>query len=134
MRWEDAYDVKETAVKLVIGLGMGHIRTGRVFFMRSHGSKSRAIARIWELPRVWQQALGLEPAYVVEVVSERFDRLSKEDKEKTVLHELMHIPQTFSGALVPHKCFGKMRVCEREVNRLYTKYKGNAFEMSHKAE
>ncbi|MCD6522678.1 MAG: metallopeptidase [Candidatus Diapherotrites archaeon] len=123
MRWENAPDVKEIVVKLVIGLDLSHIQTDRVFCVRSYRSRSSAIARIWELPRVWQQVLSIPPAYVIEVVSERFDKLDKEEKEKTILHELLHIPKTFSGALVPHKCFGKRRVGERQVNKLYNEYK-----------
>ena len=30
--------------------------------MRSQGSKSNAIARIWSMPRIWQQALGIAQA------------------------------------------------------------------------
>jgi predicted metallopeptidase len=34
----------------------------------------------------------------------------------------MHIPKTFSGALVPHKCFGK-RIDKKSVENIYKKYK-----------
>ncbi|MBI3887746.1 hypothetical protein HY310_01620 [Candidatus Microgenomates bacterium] len=71
--------------------------------MRGFGSTSRAIARIWSLPKPWQIALKIEPQYVIEVIAERFDKLSEDEKDKTLFHELTHIPKTFSGALVPHK-------------------------------
>jgi len=95
--------VELKARELVERIGMKHVDCGRLKFMRSNGSKSRAIARIWEMPRIWQLALGIKPHYVIEVIAERFDRVSEEEKSKTVLHELMHIPKNFSGAVLSHK-------------------------------
>jgi predicted metallopeptidase len=74
----------------------------RLFFYRSVGSKSRAYARTWGLPKLWQNALQVEPAYIIEVISYYFDKLSPKDQDKVLLHELTHIPKNFSGALVPH--------------------------------
>jgi predicted metallopeptidase len=91
----------------------GHVDARRVLCYRSRGSVARIYARIWSLPGIWQAALGVEAHYVVEVV-ERFDRASRDERERTILHELMHVPKTFSGALVPHKCFGKSIDCRRE--------------------
>ena len=71
-------------------------------FYRSINSKARAYARTWGLPRLWQRTLNVEPAYIVEVISEHFDKLSERDQDKVLLHELTHIPHNFSGALVPH--------------------------------
>lgn len=71
--------------------------------MRGKGSTGRAIARIWSLPRPWQMALSVQPQYIIEVIAERFDRLSPEEKDHTLIHELMHIPKSFSGALVSHR-------------------------------
>ena len=90
-----------------------HVDTRRVVCYRSRGSTARIYARIWSLPGIWQAALGVEAHYVIEVV-ERYDRATREEKEKTLLHELLHIPKTFSGALVPHKCFGRNIDCKRE--------------------
>ena len=102
-------------------LELGHIDSENIVCMRSTGSKSRAIARIWGLPKIWQQALDLEPYYIVEVISEKYDKLSDEEKDKTLIHELMHIPKTFSGALVPHKCFGK-KINRASVEKVYQEY------------
>jgi predicted metallopeptidase len=96
-----------------------HVDPRRVVCFRSRGSTAKIYARIWSLPGIWQAALGIEAHYVIEVV-ERYDRQPKEEKEKTLLHELMHIPKTFSGALVPHNCFGKKINCDSE-DRLHRK-------------
>lgn len=90
--------------------------------MRGTGSTSRAIARIWSLPRPWQLALEIQPQYIIEVIAERFDKMSEEDKEKTLIHELMHIPKTFSGALVPHRNRGG-RIDRKTVEIVYRQYK-----------
>ena len=67
---------------------------------------------------IWQKALGLPPTYVIEVLSERYDRLSQEDKEKTVLHELMHIPHGFKGGFRPHKGY----VSRKQIEKMYKEY------------
>ncbi len=100
--WEKAPDVKARALKLVTSLELDTILFERLFFYRSSGSKSRAYARTWGLPKLWQHALDVEPAYIIEVISHYFDKLSVRDQDKVILHELTHIPRNFSGALVPH--------------------------------
>jgi len=100
--WEEAPDIKARVLKLVDVLGMDTVLFERLFFYRSVGSKSRAYARTWGLPRLWQNALQVEPAYIIEVISHYFDKLSPKDQDKVLLHELTHIPKNFSGALVPH--------------------------------
>jgi len=109
----------ESELNRIVGkLGFYHIRTKNIVIFRSFGSKSRAIARIWSLPKIWQIALGKEPYYCLEFVSERFDKLSPADKEKVFIHELLHIPQNFSGALLPHKQ-KKKKIDKRTVEKLY---------------
>jgi predicted metallopeptidase len=125
MRWEKAPDVQELINNAVYRLDLKHIVVERVVALRSYGSKSRAIARIWEMPRAWQVAFDMKPAYAIEVISDRYDKLPLEEREKTVIHELLHIPKTFSGALVPHKCFGEVRVGEKAVRLLHDRYKGD---------
>lgn len=100
--WTKASDVQKRARLLVRELQLDSLKFGRLFFFRSDGSKSRAYARTWGLPRLWQEALGVRPAYIIEVISKYFDKLSDRDKDKVIIHELTHIPKNFSGALVPH--------------------------------
>jgi predicted metallopeptidase len=100
--WEEAPDIKARVLKLIGVLEMDTVLFERLFFYRSTGSKSRAYARTWGLPKLWQNALGVEPAYIIEVISYYFDNLSRKDQDKVLLHELSHIPKNFSGALVPH--------------------------------
>lgn len=102
MKFENADDVKQDFERLVDKLKFSHIDANRVICFRSRGSKSNAIARIWNLPKIWQKALGVKAHYVLEVCSEKYDKLPQEDKLKTLIHEAMHIPKTFSGAVVSH--------------------------------
>ena len=100
--WVEAPDIKSRALKLITDLEMDSVLFERLFFYRSTGSKSRAYARTWGLPKLWQHALSVEPAYIIEVISHYFDKLSIRDQDKVILHELSHIPKNFSGALLPH--------------------------------
>lgn len=102
VEWLDAPDISKRALKLITALNMDWILFDRLFFYRSTDSKARAYARAWGLPALWQRALGVEPGYIIEVLSEHFDKLNARDQDKVILHELTHIPHNFSGALVPH--------------------------------
>lgn len=80
---------------------LSHIDRNRIFCIESTGSKSRAYARIWGLSRIWQDALKVQPTYVIEV-THRFGKLDATKQDKVLLHELAHIPKNFSGALLGH--------------------------------
>ena len=96
-------DVKDIAVSIIDKLGFHHIDTNRIYFFRSRGSRARFTrARIHGLAKVWNQALQSPPRYLVEVISEAFDDLSTHEKEKVIIHELLHIPGGFSGGFVNH--------------------------------
>ncbi len=129
MRFEFAPDITEKVNHMVnvMSENYSHLDINRIICMRSYGSKSRAIARIWGLSRVWQKALNVKSHYIIEVIYPRFDKLSSQDQEKTLLHELLHIPKKFSGGLVPHECFGK-RIDHKTVDKLYEKYFKKRFE------
>ncbi len=122
-RYAPAPDIAILARDIVDTLGLDYIDLSKVRFVRSKGTKTRAVARIWGLSRIFQESFGYPPSYVIEVISERYDKLPRDEKEKTILHELLHIPKTFSGALVSHKHFGKPRVTGRIVNKLWKEYR-----------
>lgn len=98
-----APDIRRRIVRLVKNLDLPHIIPGNLICFRSTGSTGRAKARIWSLPKIWQMALSVDAHYCIEVISEKFDNLSPDDQERTLIHELLHIPKNFSGALVPHR-------------------------------
>jgi predicted metallopeptidase len=120
LKYLEAPDVKQLVDKIVDNLDLSHVVPHSVHCYRSKGSKSkRIIARIHGFGRIWQKALGLPPAYVIEVLSERYDSLSQEDKEKTLIHELMHIPKGFKGGFRPHKGY----VSKEQVENMFKEYK-----------
>ncbi|MFC1625642.1 putative metallopeptidase [Patescibacteria group bacterium] len=100
--WVKAPDITKRISHLVDKLHVDWVDKRKVFAFRSRYSKTRAYARIWGLGRIWQQALNITPSYIVEVISERYDKLSDKQKDEVLIHELTHIPKNFSGALVPH--------------------------------
>ncbi len=107
----------EVAVKeIIFRLGMSHVDPSRVVCVRSKGSNSsRTLARIHGLPRLWQFTLESKPCYVIEVISEYFDRLDREEQEKTIIHELLHIPASFGGGFRYHGNW----VNRRRVDKVY---------------
>ena len=120
MDYETAGDVQEI-INRVVAVLFPKYNSSRVLAVRSKGSTVRAYARIWSMPKVWQTALDIDAFYVIEVLSEHFDRLPHETKEKVIIHEIMHIPSTFSGAIVPHK-FKSKCIDDRTVNKMYMEY------------
>jgi len=120
--WYDASDIFQDLQEIVTTLNLKHINLEKVKVFRSIGSQSRARARIWAFPRIWQQALNLPPHYIIEVLSEKFDHLSRDDKKRVLIHELLHIPKNFSGSLVSHR--GRYhRINSRSVEMLFNLYR-----------
>lgn len=122
MKFELAWDIKARIKNLIEKLNLKHIDTDRIVCIRSYGSKSRANARIWGLPKIWQKALGTKAHYVIEVIHEKFDKMDYERQTKTLIHELLHVPKTFSGGLRPHYYFNQ-RIDSKRVEKLYKKLK-----------
>ena len=116
LKYEEAPDVKRLVDEIVDSLELFHVVPQFVYCYRSKGSKSRrTVACIHGLSRIWQEALVRPPAYVIEVISERYDRLSEEEKEKTLIHELLHIPKGFSGGFRPHRGY----ISRKQVEKLH---------------
>lgn len=100
--WNEASDIADRIVYLKERLDLNWLDIDSIHCMRSNNSSARAYARIWGLSKVWQLALDKSPAYVIEVLSERFDDLPQHKKDEVLLHEIAHIPKNFSGSLLPH--------------------------------
>ena len=118
IKYYEAPDIKKQVDAIAAELDFFHVVPQFVFCVRSKGSKAkRTIARIHGLGKIWQSVLNFPPSYTIEVISEIFDKMSKEDKEKTLIHELLHIPGGFSGGFRPHKGY----VERQKVEQLYKK-------------
>lgn len=115
--YELAPDLQEKVNEIALLL-FPHVKLDSVVCMRSHGSTSRGtIARCHALGKAMQLALGRRGFYVIEVISKRYDKMSEEEKLKTLIHELMHIPKSFGGGFRHHDF-----VCDQNIEVEYQKY------------
>jgi len=118
MRYEFAFDLQRIAEEISAML-FPHIRMSNVKCLRSYGTSSRrTIARCHALGKLMQKAMRTQPFYALEFLSERFDKLDKEEQVKVIIHELMHIPKSFGGGFKHHDF-----VSNRNVNKYYNEYK-----------
>ncbi len=96
-----------------------HVRINRIKCFRSYGSSTRGtIARCHALGKLLQKAMDVEAFYALEFLGEKFDKLDNEEKTKVMIHELMHIPETFGGGFKNHDI-----VCETNVEKCYKAYR-----------
>jgi len=117
MRYEEAPDLQFRMEDISNSLDMIHIDLKRVKCIRSFGSSTRnTLARVHTVGKVMQKAIGIKAHYAIEFL-ERFGKLSKEEQDKVIIHELMHIPKAFGGGFRQHDF-----VCDRNVNILHEKY------------
>jgi predicted metallopeptidase len=120
IKYYEAPEIKQQVDQLAEECEFYHVVPQFVYCVRSKGSKARrTIARIHGLGKLWQGVLNMPPAYTIEVISEIYDKMSDEDKEKTLVHELMHIPGGFSGGFRPHKGYVERKM----VDEVYAKLK-----------
>ena len=119
IKYTDAPDLRKIAEEIVARLDWNHIPLEHVAFIRSHGSKARGtIARCHALGKAMQIGMGRKKGfYLVEVISERFDKMSPEEQVQTMIHELMHIPVAFGGGFKHHNI-----VNEKNVKKIYEHY------------
>lgn len=100
-------------------LGLSHVDLDRVSVIVSSGSKSRrTIARIHGFAKAIQVGMQQKPFYTIELISEKFFRQSEEDKTKTLIHELLHIPAAFGGGFRHHKTHVNHHTVEKEYGKL----------------
>lgn len=117
MKYEFAPDLQQTAEEISMMM-FPHVKTGRIRCFRSYGTSSKnTIARCHALGKLMQKAMGIDAVYVLEFLSERFEKLDEEEKTKTIIHELMHIPKSFGGGFRHHDY-----VCDDNVNKCYGEY------------
>jgi predicted metallopeptidase len=129
LKYEEALDIKKSADEIAQTLDFFHVVPQFVFCVRSTGSESkRTIARIHGLGKIWQEVLNLPSAYVIEVISERYDKLSEIEKEKTIIHELLHIPKGFSGGFRPHRGYVDRKTVELLYRKLQEQRKAKGIE------
>jgi predicted metallopeptidase len=129
IKYEEALDVKRLADEIAQTLDFFNIVPQFVFCVRSIGSESkRTIARIHGLGKIWQEVLNLPSAYVIEVISERYDKLCETEKEKTIIHELLHIPKGFSGGFRPHRGYVDRKTVELLHKKLQEQRKSKGIE------
>lgn len=119
---QPAPDIQRIIKEVLPHLPFTYIDPSRIVCMRSVGATSRARARIWSFPKIWQMALKQPAHYIIEVLSQHFDHLSYDDQTRVIIHELMHIPKNFSGALVPHRGIHK-KIDHRTVETLFKQYR-----------
>ena len=114
------YDPSATkAVELLAKtIGLDKVSENNVRVVRSRRARTRAYARIYGLPRPFQVGFNIPPLYVIELVEENFSRLDCRGKIKVLIHELLHIPSTFSGSLRPHNNLFKSWNIRRLYNRV----------------
>ena len=121
MKYDLAPDIKSQIDTLIPKIEFNHIKPERIFCIRSIDAKTRAIARIWGFSKIFVEVAGMQPTYIIEVNHKRYDKLPDREKTKVLIHELMHIPMTFSGALRPHRGKG-FHICDREIEKICERY------------
>lgn len=118
MKYEFAPDIQKIAEEISVLL-FPHIKIDRVRCFRSYGTSSRGtIARCHGIGKLMQKAMNAQAFYALEFLSERFDKLSKEEQIKVIIHELMHIPMIFGGGFRHHNY-----ICDKNIEKNYIAYK-----------
>ena len=120
MKYQIDEEAQQIANDVIEKLDFCHIDVERIVFMKSRGSKSkRTLARIHGLSKIMQKAMQIKAVYAIELISENFDKLDRDEKIKTIIHELMHIPKCFGGGFRNHKPY----VTKKTVDKAFNEYK-----------
>jgi len=120
MEYTRDHQIQSRLEHIIDRLGLRWLEKSRIVAIRSRGSCSRrTLARVHTISKVVQTGLGMQAHYFIEIISENFDRLSEEEKTKTLIHELMHIPKTMGGGFRHHRPY----VTRKAVEKMYERYK-----------
>lgn len=120
MKYLNAPDVKRLVDEIIDVLNLDYISPQLVYCYKSKGTKSKnIIARIHGLGKIWQKALNIPPSYIIEVLSEKYDNLKPIEKEKVLIHELLHIPKGFLGGFRHHKGY----ITKRKIDEMHKFFK-----------
>lgn len=118
MKYDYAPDLQVRMEEIVKTLEMEHIDIARVKCFRSRGSSTkRTIARCHTIGKLMQSAIGVKAHYAIEFL-EIFEKMKKDEQDKVIIHELMHIPKTFGGGFRQHDY-----VCDQNVELMHRKLK-----------
>jgi predicted metallopeptidase len=119
IKYHQAPDIQKRAEQVIKTMDWNHVLLEHIAFLRSTGSKARyTIARCHALGKAMQIGMGRKKGfYLIEVISEKFDKLRAEEQTKVIIHELMHIPKSFGGGFIHHN-----KVHEKSVKAMYNKY------------
>ncbi len=119
MKYEFEPQWTQRAHEIARSLNYNWIMPERLSVVRSRGSKTRrTIARIHCIGKVMMLGMGHRKSfYVIELISEKFDRRPAREQVETIIHELMHIPRTFGGGFRHHD-----HVCSQSVKAELEKY------------
>ena len=118
IKYEPAPDIEQHVRDIIFKLGFPH-DLSRIRCFRSFGSKSRrTIARCHTMPRIMQMTVGRDAHYAIEVLSEQFDSLPEEERIKTIIHEIMHIPKSMGGGFRHHDY-----VCHKNIEKHWKNYR-----------
>ena len=117
MKYEFASDLQERMEEIINALFMNHIDFERVKCIRSRGSSTKnTLARCHTIGKVMQKAIGIKAHYAIEFL-EKFDKLSRNEQDKVIIHELLHIPKAFGGGFRQHDF-----VCDKNVELMYRRF------------
>jgi len=118
MKYFPAFDLELKAKQIIRILGMQHVKEDRIACLRSQGtSADGVIARCHGLSKVQQIGLKAEPFYTIEFITENFEKLPEDEKIKTIIHELMHIPNNFGGGFRHHDFVNR-----KSVDKMYKEF------------
>ncbi|MEK6928809.1 MAG: putative metallopeptidase [Nanoarchaeota archaeon] len=117
MKYEFAPDLQARMNDIARVLNLNHIDLDRVKCFRSFGSSTRrTLARCHTIGKLMQKSMNVKAHYTIEFL-EKFDKMKKEEQDKVIIHELMHIPKTFGGGFRQHDF-----VCDRNVEVMHEKF------------